>query len=97
MIVTVEFLDILREIVGNRSVEVDIQGSTLEALMGHLCHTYGNRFRNQVYPPREGDLLSSIIFIINGRVIGSGSKPGILSTPIKASDIVCIMHAMSGG
>lgn len=93
----VELFDILRDIVGERSVVVEVGEATLESVLEKLCQTYGDRLREQLYHPKTGGLLPSVLFILNGKVLGNGLRPGILVTPANDSDTLSIIHALSGG
>lgn len=86
----------LRDIIGQRSVEI-AEGDTLTlmALLKQLSHDLGADFRNMVFDTDTGEISDHIAILVNGRHYSH--IPDKLDTQLQDGDQVAIFPPIAGG
>ncbi len=93
MRVKVRFFTTLRELVGEREVEVEFAGDTVKELLKHLSEKYGRKFVEYVYD-ETGDVRKYLILLVNGRSITCLER---FETKLKDNNIIAILPPVGGG
>jgi len=84
-----------RELIGQRSLELEDTGTTLEDLLKLLCTKAGADLRDALYDPKTGELHEYIAVLVNGRHYNH--LPEQLATIMQDGDEVAIFPPIAGG
>jgi molybdopterin synthase sulfur carrier subunit len=85
----------LREVVGQRLVEIDLpQGSTVADFLRCLEEKWGEKLANRLWNPDSGAVLPYVRIMVNGQTIQFLKG---LETPLNEGDEVLILPPVSGG
>ncbi len=94
MKVTIKFFTSLREITGNKMVNLELKNLiSVEQLLSLLFEKYGQEFRDYVYN-QEGKVQDFLSFLVNGKNINNLEG---FSTILKEGDIIAILPPVGGG
>lgn len=89
-LIRVKFLTMLRNIVGEDTVETGIESKeTVSRLVEYLCQRYGEKFSEAVLN-EDGNLKEYVKVILNGKEVGSEAR-------LKDGDTVLIFVPVAGG
>jgi len=89
-LIRVKFLTMLRNIVGENTVETEIESKeTVSGLVESLCQRYGEKFSEAVLN-EDGNLKEYVKVILNGKEVGSEAR-------LKDGDTVLIFVPVAGG
>ena len=94
MKVKIKFFTSLREITGNKMVNLQLKNKiSVEQLLFLLLEKYGQEFRDYVYN-QEGKVQDFLSFLINGKNINNLQG---FNTILKEGDIIAILPPVGGG
>ena len=94
MNVKIKFFTSLREITGNKMVNLQLKNKiSVEQLLFLLLEKYGQEFRDYVYN-QEGKVQDFLSFLINGKNINNLQG---FNTILKEGDIIAILPPVGGG
>jgi molybdopterin synthase sulfur carrier subunit len=94
MKVEVKFFTSLREIIGKKTEEIQIQHTiTVEKLLTLLSEKYGKNFREYVYY-KNGKVRGFLSVLVNGKNINALEG---FDTKLKQGDTVAILPPVGGG
>ena len=94
MKVTIKFFTSLREITGNKMVNLESKNIiSVEQLISLLFEKYGQEFRDYVYN-QEGKVQDFLSFLVNGKNINNLEG---FNTILKEGDIIAILPPVGGG
>jgi len=94
MKVTIKFFTSLREITGNKMVNLESKNIiSVEQLISLLFEKYGQEFRDYVYN-QEGKVQDFLSFLVNGKNINNLEG---FNTILKDGDIIAILPPVGGG
>ena len=94
MNVKIKFFTSLREITGNKMVNLQLKNKiSVEQLLSLLLEKYGQEFRDYVYN-QEGKVQDFLSFLINGKNINNLQG---FNTVLKEGDIIAILPPVGGG
>jgi sulfur-carrier protein len=85
----------LKEIIGQREVEIDLpQGTSLKGLLSHMVGVWGERLSERLFIEGTEELLPRIRVMVNGRDIQFVQG---LETVLHDGDVVHLFPPVSGG
>lgn len=87
--IKVKFLTMLREIVGERTIETE-KKETIILLVQHLCQKFGEKFSEAVLD-EKGSLKEHVRILLNGKEVNSPD------TKINDGDTVLMFVPVAGG
>jgi molybdopterin synthase sulfur carrier subunit len=94
MKVTIKFFTSLREITGNKMVNLQLKNIiSVEELLSLLFEKYGQEFQDYVYN-QEGKVQDFLSFLVNGKNINNLQG---FNTILKEGDIIAILPPVGGG
>lgn len=94
MNVKIKFFTSLREITGNKMVNLQLKNKiSVDQLLFLLLEKYGQEFRDYVYN-QEGNVQDFLSFLINGKNINNLQG---FNTVLKEGDIIAILPPVGGG
>ena len=94
MNVKIKFFTSLREITGNKMVNLQLKNKiSVDQLLFLLLEKYGQEFRDYVYS-QEGNVQDFLSFLINGKNINNLQG---FNTVLKEGDIIAILPPVGGG
>jgi len=92
--VTVKFFTTLREIVGKKEEQIQLDHSlSVEALLKQLSKTYGKEFTDYVYD-ELGNVRGHLQFLVNGKSISTLQG---FRTKLTEGDQIAILPQVGGG
>ena len=94
MNVKIKFFTSLREITGNKMVNLQLKNKiSVDQLLFLLLEKYGQKFRDYVYN-QEGKVQDFLSFLINGKNINNLQG---FNTVLKEGDIIAVLPPVGGG
>ena len=94
MKVIIKFFTSLREITGNKMVNLQLKNKmSVEQVLFLLLEKYGQEFRDYVYN-QEGKVQDFLSFLINGKNINNLQG---FNTVLREGDIIAILPPVGGG
>ena len=85
----------IKKIIGHRDVEISLpRGSTLNALLGRMVDTWGEKLKTILFDPQTSELFPHIRVMVNGRDMGFLDG---LETVLNAGDEILILPPVGGG
>lgn len=81
----------LREIAGEKEVEVEGNGASIKAALDAFAGRYGEKARTALFDG-QGELLPSVLLLVNGEAAENGG-----ATTLSAGDTVQVLLPTAGG
>jgi MoaD family protein len=81
----------LREIAGAKEVEVEGEQLSIKHALDRFADRFGGRARQCLFD-RQGQLLPSVLLLVNGEATESGQE-----TQVKSGDVVSVLLPTAGG
>ena len=95
MIVCVKGYLTLKDLVGEREVEISGPGKTVRQLLAALGNDIGEEFASLVRYDSSGQLERNLVVLVNGR--HCSHLPDGIDTPLSDGDEVAIFPPIAGG
>jgi len=94
MKINIKFFTSLREITGNKMVNLELKNLiSVKELLSLLSEKYGQKFREYIYN-QEGKIQDFLSFLVNGKNINNLQG---FNTTLKEGDIIAILPPVGGG
>ncbi len=92
--VKVRYIGSFRYVTGKEDEIIQVKGNTIKDVIEKLAEQYGSRFLQEILDIQTGELLSTFLFLLNGKSV---SSLGGLNARVKNEDSVAFVAMVGGG